>query len=80
MENKTALTQYLDWLAELKKCDPSLSSVISLMENKATELRDTVEKEQIIEACYAGTYQFDNAAAIVNPKTPKDYYNQTYKP
>lgn len=77
MENKTALTQYLDWLAELKKCDPSLSSVLSLMETKATELRDTVEKEQIIKAAAYG-----NGRANVEDKVSfgEYFYNQTYKP
>lgn len=77
MENKTALTQYLDWLAELKKCDQTLSSVLSLMESKATELRDTVEKEQIIKAAAYG-----NGRANVEDKVSfgEYFYNQTYKP
>lgn len=36
------------------------------------------EKEQLVEAYYAGTAQFDNAAPIINPKTPHDYYKETY--
>lgn len=43
------------------------------------KLRIETEKEQLIEAYYAGTAQFDNAAPIVNPKTPKDYYTETYE-
>ena len=31
------------------------------------KLRIETEKEQLIEAYYAGTAQFDNAAPIVNP-------------
>jgi hypothetical protein len=42
------------------------------------KLRIETEKEQIVEAYYAGTAQFDNAASIVNPKTPQDYYIKTY--
>ena len=42
------------------------------------KLRIETEKEQIIEAYYAGTAQFDNAAPIVNPKTPQDYYAETF--
>ena len=36
------------------------------------KLRIETEKEQLIEAYYAGTAQFDNAAPIVNPKNPQD--------
>jgi hypothetical protein len=32
------------------------------------------EKQQIIEAYYAGTAQFDNAAPMINPKTAEEYY------
>jgi len=42
------------------------------------KLRIETEKEQIIEAYFAGTSQFDNAAALVNPKTPQDYYEENY--
>jgi hypothetical protein len=42
------------------------------------KLRIETEKEQIVEAYYAGTAQFDNAAPIVNPKTPQNYYVETY--
>lgn len=38
-----------------------------------------VEKQNIIDAYYAGTAQFDNAAPIVYPLKPEDYYNQTYQ-
>ena len=37
-----------------------------------------IERNQIINAYYAGTAQFDNAAPIVHPKTPTDYYSETY--
>ena len=37
-----------------------------------------LEREQIIESYYAGTAQFANEAPIVNPKTPEEYYEQTY--
>lgn len=40
---------------------------------------DTIYKNQIIEAYLAGTKQFDNSALIVYPKTPEDYYNETYE-
>ena len=36
------------------------------------------EKQQIAESYLAGTAQFDNAAPIVNPKTPQEYYDETY--
>jgi len=36
------------------------------------------EKEQLIESYFAGTAQFDNAAPIVNPKTPQEYYTETF--
>lgn len=38
-----------------------------------------MEEQQIIDAYYAGTAQFDNAAYIVYPKTPEEYYTETYK-
>jgi hypothetical protein len=37
-----------------------------------------LEKEQIIDAYYAGTEQFDNAAPIVRPKEPESYYNDLF--
>lgn len=37
-----------------------------------------MEEEQIIDSYYAGTLQFDNAAPITYPKTPQDYYTETY--
>jgi hypothetical protein len=42
------------------------------------KLRIETEREQIVEAYYAGTAQFDNASPIVSPKTPQDYYVETY--
>lgn len=36
------------------------------------------ERKQLFDAYYAGTAQFDNAAAIVYPKTPKEYCDETY--
>ena len=42
------------------------------------KLRIETEKEQIVDAYYAGTAQFDNAASIVSPKTPQDYYVENY--
>ena len=37
-----------------------------------------LEKEQIKEAYLAGTAQFDNAAPIISPKTPDEYYNEMF--
>lgn len=36
------------------------------------------EKKQIIDAYYAGTAQFDNAAPIVHPKAPQEYYCEIF--
>ncbi len=38
-----------------------------------------MEKEQIIKAYYKGTEQFDVSAEIVRPKTPQQYYSETYE-
>lgn len=38
-----------------------------------------IERQNIIEAYLDGTAKFDNAAKIVRPLTPEDYYNQTFK-
>lgn len=71
MKQQTAV----DWLIdELRK--PYSDEYIAKIIEQAKEM----EREQIIEAYYAGTEQFDNAASIVRPKTPQDYYTQTYKP
>jgi len=38
------------------------------------------EKQEIIEAYYAGTAQFDNAAPIVKPEGPDKYYADRFTP
>jgi hypothetical protein len=75
--SNTPKTTAIDWLiSKLPKLPPDIipdeewPGIIG-------EARE-MDKAQKIEAYYAGTAQFDNAAPIVNPKTPQDYYNQTY--
>jgi|LakMenEpi03Aug12_release.lakeMendotaPanAssembly.Ray.scaffolds.fasta_scaffold2272890_1 hypothetical protein len=38
-----------------------------------------MEKQQIIDAYMGGTAQFANDARIDYPKTPEQYYNETFK-
>jgi hypothetical protein len=66
----------VDWLREQVQ-----SNLSEPMSPKFAELFDRareMEREQIIESYYAGTAQFANEAPIVNPKTPDEYYNETY--
>lgn len=69
-----SLIKELEQFSKFTKVDKAtLQAAIDL-----AKLRIEAEKEQITEAYYAGTAQFDNAAPIVKPKTPQDYYVETY--
>ena len=83
----TPKTTAIDWLlTELNlrlckiKSEPDglvRETMINLLLIDTEQARE-MEREQIIESYYAGTAQFANEAPIVNPKTPQDYYNETY--
>jgi hypothetical protein len=83
-KRKTAV----EWLIQqLTKTERNVINKTFLQMNKSmasvilTDLFDQakqIEREQIIESYYAGTAQFANEAPIVNPKTPEEYYEQTY--
>jgi len=72
----TPKTTAVDWLQE--KIQSNLSEPMSPKFAELFEQAREMEREQIIESYYAGTAQFANEAPIVNPKTPQDYYNETY--
>jgi hypothetical protein len=72
----TPKTTSIDWLQE--KIQSNLSEPMSPKFAELFEEAREIEREQIIESYYAGTAQFANEAPIVNPKTPNDYYNETY--
>jgi len=72
----TPKTTPVDWLQE--KIQSNLSEPMSPKFAELFEQAREMEREQIIESYYAGTAQFANEAPIVNPKTPQDYYNETY--
>ena len=72
----TPKTTAIDWLKE--KIQSNLSEPMSPKFAELFEQAREMEREQIIESYYAGTAQFANEAPIVNPKTPNDYYNETY--
>lgn len=55
-----------------------IDPIHSEIHSYATKLLE-IERQQIVDAYYAGTEQFDNAAYIVRPKTPEDYYSEKYK-
>jgi hypothetical protein len=76
MENNTTA---VDWLIEqMKELDRNgFNLQVSKLNELGMQARE-MEREQIIESYYAGTAQFANEAPIVNPKTPNDYYNETY--
>ena len=66
----------VDWLVE--QYEQEFNTTMSIIMEKQIQQAKEMEKQQIIESYYAGTAQFDNAAPIVNPKTPETYYNETY--
>lgn len=70
MENTTAMQDYIQWLANLKECDPSLSPTITLMEQKANELLP--KDQQVIEAAWNIGNRFDKY------ESANDYYTQKY--
>ena len=49
-----------------------------LIKNAIHEAKE-MEKQQIIDAYKISTSQFANEAEIVNPKSAKQYYNETFK-
>ena len=74
--SNTPKTTAVDWLQE--KIQSNLSEPMSPKFAELFEEARDMEREQVIESYYAGTAQFANEAPIVNPKTPNDYYNETY--
>jgi len=66
----------IDWLQE--KIQSNLSEPMSPKFAELFEQENEMLQEQIIESYYAGTAQFANEARIINPKTPQNYYNETY--
>ena len=75
MDNKTAIQELMD----IVEMDANNGVEIS-MRVFYKMLQDALPKErqQIEEAYMDSTLQFDNASPIINPKTPSEYYNQTY--
>jgi len=80
--NKTAMSQLLDWI-EAHKQENFAYPFASDIEAKAIELRDTVEKEQWIEAYKKGAFDyggedvdFGNGKAL--QKDAEQRYNETY--
>ena len=69
----------VDWLIEqIKELDRNgFNLQVSKLNELGMQSRE-MEREQIIESYYAGTAQFANEAPIVNPKTPNEYYTETY--
>ena len=67
----------VDWLVE--QYEQEFNTTMSIIMEKQIHQAKEMEKQQIIESYYAGTAQFDNSAPIVNPKTPEQYYNETYE-
>lgn len=81
MKQKTVLQELISEFEEIKnnKCKTPqevlfFDAVLAIIESKYLEK----EKQQIIDSYYAGTVQpeFDNAAPIVNYKTPEEYYKE----
>jgi hypothetical protein len=72
----TPKTTSIDWLQE--QVQSNLSEPMSPKFAELFEQARDMEREQIIESYYAGTAQFANEACIISPKTPQNYYNETY--
>ena len=73
---KTTLQDFCQFLEkELSIC---LTTEQWKIYRKEKEVALTNERKQMIDAYYAGTSQFDNAAPIVRPKEPKTYINEKY--
>jgi len=80
MKKQTAVSAYEKELVELlRKHNPTTYLTFKIEMDAITEKAKAMEREQIIDAYYGGTAQFDNAAPIVKPKTPQDYFTQTYE-
>lgn len=75
MSNKTDMQQLIDWLEKIEYSGlrPKLNAQQIIA--KATELRDTVEREQIIDAHNDGQITVDGFAETGIAET---YYTTTY--
>jgi hypothetical protein len=76
MSQKTTLQDFCHFLEKELRIDLTTEQWKIYREEK--ELALINERNQMIDAYYAGTAQFDNAAPIVNPKEPKVYVNEKY--
>ena len=72
----TELTNFCNFLENELRIELTEAQKQMYQEQKSFALVN--ERNQLVEAYYAGTSQFDNAAKIINPKTPKDYVIETY--
>ncbi len=76
MSEKTTLQDFCQFLEKELRIDLTTDQWKIYREEKEVAL--TNERNQMIDAYYAGTGQFDNAAPIIKPKEPKDYINEKY--
>lgn len=76
MSEKTTLQDFCQFLEKELKIHLTTEQWKIYREEKEVAL--TNERNQMIDAYYAGTFQFDNAAPIVRPKEPKVYINEKY--
>lgn len=76
---KTAITQAIEHIAELREKLTSSSQILGL--TQAMDILEDykkIEKNQITAAYNRSTYQFANDAEATNPLPAKDYFNKTY--
>jgi len=77
MDNKTAMMQLKSIVQSMIENGGDLGEDYpALMQHIENHIPK--ERQQIEEAYMDSTLQFDNASPIINPKTPSEYYNQTY--
>jgi len=76
---KTAITQAIEHIAELREKLTSSSQILGL--TQAMDILEDykkIEKDQITNAYNRSTYQFANDAEAINPLPAKDYFIKTY--
>jgi len=81
MKHQTAIQELVTELETMKKLGQLLTPDVLTgldiaIEQCSKKLAE--EKKQLIDAYYAGTAQFDHAAEISPPKTPYEYYDETF--
>jgi hypothetical protein len=74
MSKQTAVEKLINAIKGQIKLSQEHLEMLESYGNQSKKL----EREQIEDAYLNGTIQFANEAEIINPKTSKEYYEETY--